>query len=323
MKKCLQLGGYASSSPLGEMVGGSAMEALWEMIAQMEDILGEWPHEDGIVASWSYGEDIVVFKKVVLHGCSLGLKPSQSPSPEPKGFNGNKNVKELENLLWDMERFLRLLVFLMARRCLLLTPNHHLGDSKNELKDQFIPTNIAWVASESLKRFRHTRSVRDYVKEFSSLMLDIKNMLEEDKFFNFMQGVCDLPTAMVEADCLVDYKMGGAISTMQKPKLEGGRKAKAKGKAFKKSRWKKQNKKSVIGVKSMEKTTKLVQQSTRMAGCFICNGPHRARDCLKREKFSTLVSADDKGESDSKTLLESIHCNSWMSFMVRLLSKSP
>ncbi|RVW38113.1 hypothetical protein CK203_091307 [Vitis vinifera] len=41
--------------------------------------------------------------------------------------------------------------------------------------------------------------------------------------------------------------MGGAISTMQKPKSEGGKKAKAEGKTFKKSRWKKQNKKSVIG----------------------------------------------------------------------------
>ena len=170
------------------------------------------------------------------------------------------------------------------------------------------------MASESLKRFRHTGSVRDYVKEFSSLMLDIKNMLEEDKFFNFMsglqgwaqtklhrQGVCDLPTAMIEADSLVDYKMGGAISTMQKPKSEGGKKAKAEGKTFKKSRWKKQNKKSVIGVKPMEKTIKLVQQSTQMAGCFICNGPHQARDCPKREKFSTLVFADNEGESDSKT----------------------
>ena len=38
-----------------------------------------------------------------------------------------------------------------------------------------------------------------------------------------------------------------------------------------------------------------------MAGCFICNGPHRARDCPKREKLSTLVTADDKGDSDSET----------------------
>ena len=42
------------------------------------------------------------------------------------------------------------------------------------------------MAREALKRLRHIGSVREYVKEFSSLMLDIKNMLEEDKLFNFM-----------------------------------------------------------------------------------------------------------------------------------------
>ena len=57
---------------------------------------------------------------------------------------------------------------------------------KNELKDQFLPTNTTWMARESLKRLRHTGLVRDYVKEFSSLMLDIKNMSKEDKLFNFM-----------------------------------------------------------------------------------------------------------------------------------------
>ena len=119
---------------------------------------------------------------------------------------------------------------------------------KKELKDQFLPTNTAWVARKALKRLRHTRFVREYDKEFNSLMLDIKNMLEEDKLFNFMselqgwaqtklkrQWVRDLPAAMAAADCLVDYKMGGAISTMQRPKSEGGKKAKAEGKTSKKS----------------------------------------------------------------------------------------
>ena len=54
------------------------------------------------------------------------------------------------------------------------------------MKDQFFPTNTAWVARETLKRLRHIESVKDYVKEFSSLMLDIKNMSKEDKLFNFM-----------------------------------------------------------------------------------------------------------------------------------------
>ena len=46
-----------------------------------------------------------------------------------------------------------------------------------------------WVVREALKRLRHTRSVRDYIKEFSSLMLDIKNMSNEDKLVNFMSGL--------------------------------------------------------------------------------------------------------------------------------------
>ncbi|RVW20587.1 hypothetical protein CK203_115249 [Vitis vinifera] len=74
--------------------------------------------------------------------------------------------------------------------------------------------------------------------------------------------------------------MGGAISTTQRPKSDGGKKAKVEGKASKKPRWKKQGKKPAAGGKPVEKTTK---------------------DCPKREKLSTLVSANDKGDSDSET----------------------
>ena len=49
---------------------------------------------------------------------------------------------------------------------------------KKELKDQFLPNNTDWVARKSLKRIKHSGSVRDYVKEFSSLMLDIKNIVD-------------------------------------------------------------------------------------------------------------------------------------------------
>ncbi|KAL6320271.1 hypothetical protein AAG906_005352 [Vitis piasezkii] len=89
-------------------------------------------------------------------------------------------------------------------------------------------------------------------------------MSEEDKHFNFMfglqgwaqtklrrQGIHDLPAAMATVDCLVDYKMGGAISTMHKPKSEGGKKAKAESKTSKKLGWKKQNKKGAAKVKAM------------------------------------------------------------------------
>ena len=60
---------------------------------------------------------------------------------------------------------------------------------KKELNDQFLLTNAGWLVRESLKRLKHTDSMRDYVKEFSSLMLNIRNMFDEDKLFNFISGL--------------------------------------------------------------------------------------------------------------------------------------
>lgn len=60
---------------------------------------------------------------------------------------------------------------------------------KQELKDQFLPCNIAWLARDSLKKLRQTGLVRVYVKEFSSFMLDIKDMLKVDNVFNFLSGL--------------------------------------------------------------------------------------------------------------------------------------
>ena len=52
-----------------------------------------------------------------------------------------------------------------------------------------VPTNTALVVRDSLKKLKKTGTVKEYVKTFSSLTMDIKNMLEEDKLFNFMSGL--------------------------------------------------------------------------------------------------------------------------------------
>lgn len=74
------------------------------------------------------------------------------------------------------------------------------------------------MAQEALKKLRHTGSLRDYIKEFSSLMLDIKNMPKEEKLFNFFcrlqpwaqvdlrrQNVKDLAMAIAATNSLVEY----------------------------------------------------------------------------------------------------------------------
>ena len=40
-----------------------------------------------------------------------------------------------------------------------------------------------------MKRLKHRGSIREYVKEFSTLMLEISNMSEEELLFNFMDNL--------------------------------------------------------------------------------------------------------------------------------------
>ncbi|KAG8369569.1 hypothetical protein BUALT_Bualt14G0027000 [Buddleja alternifolia] len=124
---------------------------------------------------------------------------------------------------------------------------------KRELKDQFLPCNTSWLARESLRKLKHTGTVRDYVKDFSSLMLDIREMAEEDKLLNFMsglqswaqaeltrQGVKDLPSAYAAADRLVDFLVVGGSNSEKKKSKDGGKdKGKNKYGKDKKSKFKK------------------------------------------------------------------------------------
>ena len=45
-------------------------------------------------------------------------------------------------------------------------------DFKREIKKQFYPEDVAYLARKNMRRLKHTGSIRDYVKEFSSLMLE-------------------------------------------------------------------------------------------------------------------------------------------------------
>lgn len=58
---------------------------------------------------------------------------------------------------------------------------------QKKLKNQFLLCNTAWISQDALK-LEATEMVKRYVKDFCSLMLDIKNMSKEDKLFNFIVG---------------------------------------------------------------------------------------------------------------------------------------
>jgi hypothetical protein len=38
---------------------------------------------------------------------------------------------------------------------------------KQELKEQFLPNNMSWLAREDLKKLKQDKLMKDYVKDFS------------------------------------------------------------------------------------------------------------------------------------------------------------
>lgn len=62
-------------------------------------------------------------------------------------------------------------------------------EMKQEQGNLFLPCNVQWLARDFLRRLRQTGSVREYVKSFQSLMLEVVSISEEDKLSNFMAGL--------------------------------------------------------------------------------------------------------------------------------------
>ena len=109
----------------------------------------------------------------------------------------------------------------------------------------------------------------------------------------------DLPSAMFAANALVDYKFNKPSRDYKK------RKSKDKGKDKQKKDGKKnKDKQKKIWNNKSKGESSTSQQSKEHpelnAGCFICNGPHRARDYPKREKLNAMVAEDEKGQSDEE-----------------------
>ncbi|KAL0462683.1 UNVERIFIED_CONTAM: hypothetical protein Slati_0155900 [Sesamum latifolium] len=162
--------------------------------------------------------------------------------PEPKAYSGARDAKEVENFFFDMEQcFLAANVEDEAKKVSTATM-YLTGDAKlwwrtkyseiqanqvrldtwallrEAIRVQFFPENVEYNARRALRKLEHIGSMQDYVKAFSALMLDIRDMSEKDKLFTFMEGlkpwarvelqrqrVTDLGSAMTAAERLTDF----------------------------------------------------------------------------------------------------------------------
>ncbi|XP_068639496.1 uncharacterized protein [Aristolochia californica] len=247
--------------------------------------------------------------------------------PEPKSYNGKQDAKDLENFLWQMEQYFKAdkiseeamkvdtatmyltddpMLWWRRRyddviegRCTIATWE----DFRKEIKSQFFPENVEYLARKNLKRLKHTGSIREHVNQFIALLLNISDMAEKDKLFFFMdglqpwaeqelqrRGVQDLATSLSMTEKLVEFTKKAEGSNKDKK----GKPNQGKGGGDKPKYQKEEGQKISYDQKGKGKFV------PRCSGCFICDGDHRAFECPKTKALNALLVNKEGHEEESE-----------------------
>ncbi|KAA0047025.1 putative mitochondrial protein [Cucumis melo var. makuwa] len=84
-------------------------------------------------------------------------------------------------------------------------------DLKKELRAQFFPKNVESIIRRKLRELKHIGTIREYMKQFSGVMLDIWDMSEKDKIEkdrSKMQAVNSKVLPIVGISKRVSLKLG-------------------------------------------------------------------------------------------------------------------
>ncbi|WJZ91811.1 hypothetical protein VitviT2T_010854 [Vitis vinifera] len=319
---------------------GKVLSMLASMESRIEALATRMESRDQEVR-----QELAIYKAAVSARVMATQEASRVEVPKPHRFSGNRDARELDNFLWHMERYFEAIALTdeaakVRTATLYLTDTATLWwrrrfadmekgictietweDFKREIKKQFYPEDVAYLARKNMRRLKHTGSIRDYVKEFSSLMLEIPNMTQEELLFNFMdnlqgwaeqelrrRGVQDLATAMAVAESLTDYKRGDSSkveSLEDSHAMGGGNEVPRDHNAPKKGSGKTSNVRE--GRDKAER-----KEFTPKIKCFLCDGPHWARDCPKRKALSAMIEEreqEDEAHMGSMQLLGALQFN--------------
>ncbi|KAE8676710.1 hypothetical protein F3Y22_tig00111582pilonHSYRG00743 [Hibiscus syriacus] len=255
--------------------------------------------------------------------------------PDPQRFDGARDAKEIENFLFDIVQYFWAIHTESEEDKVAMALMYLGGDAKlwrrskfkdgvcsimiwdalkKELKTSFLPENVYYNAHKKLRELSHTGTTREYVREFSTLMLDIKDMLERDKLFYFLEGlkswarfklqrqkVQDLTVAIAATECLNHYndhpgkcktssKSGVNTQQVGENKLSRGEKTTSWGanRRFL-GRDPAQNKVPT----SPESSNTWNKPSLRY---FLYNRPHRVTEYPQRSAFNAMVTSIKDGE---------------------------
>ena len=239
--------------------------------------------------------------------------------PEPRRYEGARDAKELENFLFDMEQYFRAVRTESEEEKVAMASMYLAGDAKlwwrskfvenecpiktwndlrQELKNQFFPENVEYMARRRLRELVQTGTVREFVRSFSTLMLDIRDMSEKDKMFYFLEGlkpwartelqrqkVQDVATAMAAVERLNDYN--DSSSKRKNPPSVGSNPSYGNG-----GKTARVDRSSGGGVDRRPPGKDAPPTQTfkpkQPLACFLCQGPHRVAECPHRGALNAL-----------------------------------
>ncbi|KAJ0894123.1 putative nucleotidyltransferase, Ribonuclease H [Helianthus annuus] len=252
--------------------------------------------------------------------------------PKPTPFIGKREARAVDDFLWEMERYfegvnviddatkiktvtlyLKDTAGLWWRRkhaeiekgtCILNT----WADFIREIKKQFYPENAENEAKSRLRKLKQTGTIKDYIKEFTTLVLEIPDMSDKDSLFYFLdglqawaktelerRGVQDLSSAIAIAEGLTDYSRRESRNKDRKSSHEKGGGEKSA-----------QNKESTTRKSPPQWKARDKKPSTKENKCFICDGPHYARECPKRASLHAMIAQAEGGHEEEDVCMGSM-----------------
>ena len=262
--------------------------------------------------------EMVLVKRAMGQGSSGGSVPVIK-AKEPDSYDGARNSKTLGNFLWDMEQYLDRLNINDEDVKVKIVAQFLTGDAKMwwrrrldqiaqgvisdittwpELKDAlqvyFSPQDETWDARTIIKYIKQEGTLQDYQRAYQSAILELPDMAERDKLFNFTIGLKpwardevkrqkakNLEEAFAIVDKLIEHDVGGSGGS-------GGEKKKKpfekKGDAPKKEAPRPNN-------------AQAKSKGKKPLRCWICDEEHTVKNCPSRPKLAAAVQAEKKEPS--------------------------
>uniref|UniRef100_A0A803N1K7 Ty3 transposon capsid-like protein domain-containing protein n=1 Tax=Chenopodium quinoa TaxID=63459 RepID=A0A803N1K7_CHEQI len=271
-------------------------------------------------------EELTLLKRTTVAGGATIQAGPKVEIPKPPKYHGKRDAREIDNFLWSMERYFEA-VHLEEDASKINVVTMYLGDDailwwrrreqdiksgscsirtwdqfKEDFKKQFRPHDAAKVSMMKLRELKHSSTIKEYIKQFTTLVLEVDNLPEAAQLIYFIGGlqrwaqqeverrnVQTLAEAIAAAESLVDYR---------DTRKEGRSKGKGGG-AKPTDRSSTSSNKTVKKDKAKgSSSSSSSSEKPNNRGCYLCGGPHWARDCPGRQKLSAIIASGGESSGD-------------------------